>query len=115
MTKQLYLVNKLKTSSLDVKGGYLLIAPSGFAPISEADQADSTIVYAIAREWAAITDVKPEGISVPVPVEIEDTKPYEGMTEAELKASMEEKPAEAAEATSEATEVPAAGKKKKGA
>lgn len=88
-TKQLYLINKL-TSKLDVKSGYLIIAPGGFATIQEADRTEPTIVYALGRDWVEITDVKPEaGAEAIAPVEIVDTKPYEGMTEEELKAELD--------------------------
>jgi len=86
MTKQLYLVNKTATN-LILKTGFLEIPPLSFAPITEDDKVEASVVWALGRDWAAVTDVKPKANAGTSEVDITIIKPYKGMTEAEMKAS----------------------------
>jgi hypothetical protein len=87
MTTQNYIVN-LTATNLVLKTGYMDIPAGGFAPISENDKTEQTIEWALGRNWARITDIKPEGVPTIVPeVEIEVTTPYSGMSADELQAS----------------------------
>jgi hypothetical protein len=110
MTTKKYLINKLP-SELVLKAGYVSIPPYGFHAIHATEVDEATIVYAIMRDWAEISDTEPKEMAVAKPeVEVEITKPYEGLTEEELKAELAAKAAEAAkdEAAAEApAEAPA--------
>ncbi len=87
MTKHYYLVNKLQTN-LTVKGGEIDIAVGGYATISENDLKDPTIEWVInpSRGWADVSDTIPKAAKKAGGIEIDVTKPYEGMTADELKA-----------------------------
>lgn len=115
MTTKQFLVNKLD-SKLTVKGGYIEIPIGGYAPIHPSDAEDPSIIWALTRDWASITDKEPEGkVQAAVEVEVEVTKPYEGMTAEELKADNDAQAAKAAEAKEEpkAEEAAPAAKSKK--
>jgi hypothetical protein len=112
MTTKKYLINKLP-SELVLKAGYVSIPPGGSHAIHHTEVDEATIVYAVMRDWAEISDTEPKAKAVAKPeVEVEITKPYEGLTEEELKeelaakaAAAEEKDAEPAEATGTPVEV----------
>lgn len=113
MTTKLFLINKLNTK-LTVKSGYIEIPAGGFAPIHESDKEDPSVIWALTRDWAEVSETEPKGKAQAVnPVEIEVTKPYEGLTAEELKAEQEkEAAAKAAGAEAVATEETTPAKKK---
>jgi hypothetical protein len=97
MTTKQYLINKLATE-LSLKSGYINIRPYGFEPIQSWDLDDETVKYALSRSWAEVSNIEPPVTQSPKGVEIEVTKPFEGLTFEELQAELAEKAAKTAEA-----------------
>lgn len=99
MTKQLFIVNKTE-SHLHLMAGYFQIRQGGFAQISPSHIDHPDVLYATQRDWAFITDEKPVATEAPAgPDVISSFSPYQGMTEADLKALKPEAPKPVATAT----------------
>jgi hypothetical protein len=87
-TTKKYLINKLD-QSLILKAGYLEIKAKGFTPISVSDETESSIIWALDRDLAEITDVLPTQPEDKKEVDVTIAQTYQGMTSEELKADNE--------------------------
>lgn len=98
MAKPQYLVNLLQHNLTcnNAKEGdelFIKLARGEYFPISDAEAKNKSVQQAVSRGWAKIVDTEPDtGKANAVPVEITITKPYLGISEAELQ---EEKAKEA--------------------
>ncbi len=94
-----WLLNRLDTN-LTLKGGDIDIPPGGSAKVLESELVDQTISYAITRDWVDVLDEAPDPSRHVAPVvEIDVTKPFEGLTEEELKEELASKAATTDSAT----------------